>query len=381
MKPGRNWWRWLTLIAAAALASQPQTAAWLASLSPHLVAAGSLASKTVGAAALLGLPVLVFALLSPRWFCRNACPTGFLLDLLARRDVATPRHWPPVGKWLLAATLGGAALGYPIFLWLDPLALFTGFLNAWHKPISLAAGLVLPAILVFNYFAPRVWCRRICPLGAMQELLALPRRHRAAPMPSPHAQRLARRAFLGVCAGAAGAALIKVAHGRATPPLRPPGALAEEEFVGVCVRCGGCGRVCPSHIIRQDLRGVAGWLAPRLRFEDDYCREDCCRCGAVCPSGAIAKLSLPEKRRRVIGTAKVDLEACLLANGQECTQCINRCPFEAITISEGVGSESPRPLVNAVRCNGCGACEAVCPAWPKVAIRVAATEPKHRESV
>ena len=378
MKIRDNWSRWLALGVAVALGLSPQLGVWFPSLSPYVASCGLLAAKTASVVTLMGLPVLVLVLIWPKWFCHYACPTGFLQDLLSPRRAAAWRRWPPIGKWLLVITVGGAALGYPVFLWLDPLAIFNGFLNAWRQPVSIVAGLVLPAVLVLNFFLPHVWCQRICPLGAMQELLALFRRHKQAPLPVAHERRLARRAFIGVCAGAAGAALIKTAHGRAVPSLRPPGSLEEEKFTGVCVRCGNCGRACPSHIIRQDFGSVSGLLTPKLVFAGDYCREDCNRCGEACPSGAIARLPLAEKRWRVIGLAKVDLGTCALANGEECTACIRSCPYEAIAAVTGQDEFSLRPEVNCNKCNGCGACESVCPVWPQPAIRVSPVEGKAR---
>ncbi len=362
--------RWLSLAVATALGLSPMMSVWFPSLSPYVALGGLLAVKTASAVTLVGLPVLVLAAIWPRWFCRYACPTGFLQELLSPRRAAAWRRWPPVGKWLLVITVGGAALGYPIFLWMDPLAIFNSFLNAWRKPVAIVAGLVLPGVVLFNFFLPHVWCQRICPLGALQELLALLRRHKRTPLPIPHQQRLARRAFIGMCAGAAGAAVVEKTVGRRVPPLRPPGALLEEAFTGVCVRCGNCGRVCPSHVIRQDWHSVTGFLAPVLRYEGDYCRENCHRCGQVCPSGAIARLPLAEKRQRLIGVAKVNLDICAMANGQECTACVRACPYEAIVMVESADGFSSQPRVVRGKCNGCGACEAVCPVWPKVAIRV-----------
>jgi ferredoxin len=117
---------------------------------------------------------------------------------------------------------------------------------------------------------------------------------------------------------------------------------------------------------------VAGFLTPRLRFDQDYCREDCHRCNEVCPSGAIARLSLADKRQRVIGRAVVDLALCLLAQGRECTACIQKCPYQAIAMESADGGFSNQPGVVLDRCNGCGACEAVCPTHPVRAIKVQA---------
>ena len=115
---------------------------------------------------------------------------------------------------------------------------------------------------------------------------------------------------------------------------------------------------------------MAGFLTPRLVFDKNYCREDCHRCLEVCPSGAIARLSLADKRRRVIGQAVVDLDNCLLVKGRECTACIQRCPYQAITMLSADGGFSNEPHVAVDRCNGCGACEVVCPTSPRRAIQV-----------
>ena len=362
-----HWFRFAgrcgVLSAAVALAWPRRPVTWtsaaLPALSPYIALGAVLAARAVTWLTLLALPVLVLVVIYPRWFCRHLCPTGFLQELLGklRSPSAHWTHWPRLGRWLAVATLGGAAVGYPIFLWLDPLAIFNGFLNAWQRPL---AGLGLPVVLVLTLVLPKLWCQRLCPLGGLQELLSL---HRAAkPVPG-------RRAFLAAGAGAVSALVI----GRrpVTPPVRPPGALEEAGFTGVCVRCGNCVRVCPAHIIQTDFgrHGAASWLTPVLRFDEDYCREDCRRCNEVCPSGAIVRLSLEQKRRQVIGPAKVDLEICRLASGEECTACIASCPYTALAIMNNADGFSQRPGVDLEKCTGCGSCEVACPVTPR-AIRV-----------
>ncbi|MCX6903908.1 MAG: 4Fe-4S dicluster domain-containing protein [Verrucomicrobia bacterium] len=383
--------RWLALVAAVGLAwpglTESPTAVILPALSPHVAIGSALALRSAGWLTLLAIPVLVLVMFRPRWFCHHACPTGLLQETLERLRpaAARPARFPLVGPWIVFLTLGGACLGCPLFLWLDPLGLFNGFLAAGRQPFSaaaLAAGLGLPLLLVFALLRPRTWCRRICPLGATQDLLVLPgqwmrktcRCEAAEPLEAEagNSRALARRGFLGVCLGAGGALLLKSARGQTPPPLRPPGSLPESSFAGVCLRCGNCAQVCPSRIIQPDLgrHGAASLLSPVLRFEDDYCRENCHRCNQVCPSGALARLTLSDKRARVIGTAAVDLDLCLLAEGKECTACIRRCPFEALSIQTGNDGFSTAPRVDSAKCNGCGACQAVCPTRPLRAIRV-----------
>ncbi len=346
----------------------------LPAFSPFVAGCGALAARTVGTVALLVLPVLLLVLLVRRGFCRFACPTGLLLELVARLRGAdapdVPKKFPRLNSVIALLTLGGAALGYPLLLWLDPLALFNGFLGAWRWPlqlVTLAAGVPLVVVLVLELIRPGLWCARLCPLGATQEWLAWPR-ERLQGEPPPIA---GRRAFLAAGGGAVGVLLVGVARGQ-QQPLRPPGALGAEKFSGVCLRCGNCERACPARIIRPDLgaTGLANLLTPTLRFATDYCRENCTQCLEVCPSGALARLPLEQKRRHIIGRAQLDLDSCLLAAGQECTECIKSCPFEALAVQSKDGGFSTQPVLDAAKCNGCGACEANCPVRPRRAIRV-----------
>jgi ferredoxin-type protein NapF len=154
--------------------------------------------------------------------------------------------------------------------------------------------------------------------------------------------------------------------------LRPPGAGSNEtQFLGLCVRCGNCVRVCPSRILEQDRdsAGPAGFLAPVVRFGENYCRENCVRCMEVCPSGALTPRSLAEKHLAKIGLPVVAKDECLL-NNEECALCQNACPYEAISIVFSESDYSVTPVVDAAKCTGCGACEVSCPVQPSKAIRI-----------
>jgi MauM/NapG family ferredoxin protein len=300
-----------------------------------------------------------------------------------------------LGKWIVLVTLGGACFGYPLLLWMDPLAIFQGVFTLFHDPLSLAgrasAG-ALAIILGMSLLLPGAWCLRICPLGATQEIVALPRRFRtwgtllACPKPKGTLETcptrsvsrartfqtlLPRRSVLSAGVGAVCMGLgARWALDLSTPavrrrkrPLRPPGAIDERRFPGLCVRCGNCVRACPVGIIKADAASgsVAGFLAPVVDFEEDYCREDCLRCTQVCPSGAITRIAIEDKAGAPIGLAVLEASLCLLADDRECDVCARVCPFEAIKIVWNEEEYIALPQVDAQKCPGCGACEVACP--------------------
>lgn len=338
----------------------PWAATGLPAFSPFVAFCSAVATRAVGLVALLGLPIPILSVALRRGFCRYGCPVGLLLEWVGRlRARARPPHLPPVGQWVLLLTVAGSLAGYPLLLWLDPLALFQGFFGAVRPPIVWLSAIGLPAVVLVTLLWPGAWCGKVCPLGAAQDLLTLARRPSGeAACPSG----LARRSALAIGLGAVWAlSTTRWARAGASRTLRPPGALDEARFPGVCVRCGNCVRVCPTGILRHDTASVAGFLAPVASFRSGYCREDCARCGQVCPSGAIARLPLAAKRTRPMGLAQVDMGLCALGNGRECSACILRCPYEAITTAFNWDDYTTALRVDPARCPGCGACELACP--------------------
>ncbi len=153
-------------------------------------------------------------------------------------------------------------------------------------------------------------------------------------------------------------------------PLRPPGAADESCFTGLCIRCGNCIRACPSRIILPDgaRHGLAGFLAPVLYLDKDYCREDCNRCTLSCPSGALQPVLLSEKPKVRIGLAHVDMDRCMLAEARECFICRERCPYQAIRTQFSPITYIVEVQIDPARCNGCGACQVACPTWPRAIV-------------
>ncbi|MDP8229757.1 MAG: 4Fe-4S binding protein [Candidatus Gorgyraea atricola] len=154
--------------------------------------------------------------------------------------------------------------------------------------------------------------------------------------------------------------------------IRPPAALKEGEFLDRCIRCGNCMKVCVTNGLQPAIfeSGLQGMWTPHLVPEIGYCEYTCTLCGGVCPTGAIPKLSVEEKKRTRLGIAKVDRSKCLAwSKDTQCIVCEEHCPVpnKAIKIIAGVVL---KPYVDPDLCIGCGICQNKCPARPERAIKV-----------
>ena len=291
-----------------------------------------LAGGTIWVGSILGLGFAAISLVRKRWFCRYICPVGLILDTVSGRKLSIKSWWkgcPPLGKYIVFITAAGAILGYPLFLWMDPLAFLNNAFSVYKATDVLAgilslSGMVMLLLLAFT--SGDFWCARICPLGATQDLLGSigsyfrnfrkPGSAESKKETAPgNAVPATRRMFIAIAAGL-GFSLVahKIGQARSDDaPLRPPGAIKEDGFTGLCLRCGNCIRTCPSRIIHPDTgqAGIPGFLSPVVRFEEDYCLEECNACTMVCPSGALQALNLDQKTGYVIGRARLDRALCL----------------------------------------------------------------------
>ncbi|WP_457606029.1 4Fe-4S dicluster domain-containing protein [Nitratifractor sp.] len=202
--------------------------------------------------------------------------------------------------------------------------------------------------------------------------------------------------------------------------LRPPGAVPEEEFIGLCIKCGQCLQVCPYDSIRlEDIDGKVSVGMAYIEPRERGCYLcDAFPCILACPSGALdhehdsiefvhmgiavvhdpggclAKtgrpvpdaaidriyehtkvLSAEEKRAHKVTVhpddpEKVVLQKKLLQKLEKhrgetpCTICADMCPYHPDP-SKAIGMVDAKGggLLPEIRemCNGCGACVELCP--------------------
>jgi len=214
-------------------------------MSPFVAIASLIATRTLHTILILGLIVALVALFRHRFFCRWMCPTGLCMDTasaLGRKLKRKPSHGNILAAWLLVATLIGAFLGLPLFLWLDPLALFSGLFSVAASPRSAAAwigALIFIALLIACILSPRLWCGCLCPLGALQDLLAkLPRIGRRRSKDKTRPDYLTRRTVLSTILAFGSTALMVAAVRNRFRRLRPPGAIDDSTFATLCTSGG-----------------------------------------------------------------------------------------------------------------------------------------------
>ena len=160
-------------------------------------------------------------------------------------------------------------------------------------------------------------------------------------------------------------------------PMRPPGALDEEDFLKRCIRCMRCVDACPNHAILalDDKYGKARKGTPYIKPRRQACmlcnrmEGDHLKCTGICPTGALqpVKKTVEDITAKVdMGKAEIDKVLCYSYNNWSCGACFRACPLAGKAMTLGLWE---KPEVNTENCIGCGACERACIRYPQ-AVRV-----------
>lgn len=167
-----------------------------------------------------------------------------------------------------------------------------------------------------------------------------------------------------------------VTHAKASPlVLRPPGAVAENDFLSKCIKCGLCVEACPFHtlkVAKADENVAIGTPFFIPRSIPCYMCKDI-PCIPPCPTGALNKSSVSSSDGKLdinmskMGIAVVDADQCIAFWGIQCDACYRACPImgQAIVIDSSRNDRTGKhallvPRVIGDVCTGCGKCEQAC---------------------
>ena len=238
-------------------------------------------------------------------------------------------------------------------------------------------------------------CIDDCPEDAIEFTMLRQDRKQIVPNPDMTRRQLVFAGFLGVLAAPAlrNNGLVNDENFSAKM-IRPPGSVAEYEFLERCIKCEQCVNVCPTNVLQPAGLAEGGFEAlwtPVMNFRIAHCQLKCNLCSEVCPTGAIRRISVAEKLGEGryseqgpvrLGTAFIDTSRCLpWANQIPCVVCEEVCPVAPKAIQThdeetkdvfGKMVVLNKPFIVPDLCIGCGICEAECPVQDQPAVYVTA---------
>jgi len=354
-------------------------------LDPLVAFSSFLSGWTLYKGLALSLIIIITTLFFGRYFCSWLCPMGILNQWISH---FMNRHRPvddyrlnayrPVFRfkyYLLTLFLVLSAFGSLQVGLFDPIAFITRsfsvtLLPAVHytgsqlylkQPLfygGVLIAILFLAVLFANRFIPRLWCRVLCPLGALLGLLSsvslirirrdvekctdcqkclrychggcdphgelrvsechlcmnciedcpedaihygLAKENSSIHSPvDVHRRRIIETAVAGIVLFPMIKSVVNADSVPESNVIRPPGSIGENEFLRRCIKCGECMRVCPTNVIQPGLleSGLEGLWSPILMNRIGYCEYNCVLCSQVCPTGAIVPLSVEKKTGR-----------------------------------------------------------------------------------
>jgi len=140
--------------------------------------------KIYGILLISALMPIIATIVFGKVFCSWICPMGLLFEWNDRLRQFLIRHKVPLLQWkwphgikygiLGFGLLSGLIFGVHYFLIIYPPKLVSGEIYFWVTRGSFSYGLLFVFILLAGelLFAPRLWCRSLCPGGAVYTLLS-----------------------------------------------------------------------------------------------------------------------------------------------------------------------------------------------------------------
>ena len=156
-----------------------------------------LAGRHIAASLLIGIaPLVLLALIAGPVFCSWVCPWGLASELIDKARHRGSKYGWGANSWIAVRKLraGSILLGFaisavfalPLIALISPPRLLAALpIEAIALKMLPPTGVLLLALLAFELLGPRrVWCRALCPVGALTNFIRSPFTVRVAADPA-----------------------------------------------------------------------------------------------------------------------------------------------------------------------------------------------------
>ncbi len=192
----------------------------------------TLASKSLWLPLIISMiPLVLVAVVFGRIFCSYICPLNFLLELIPikRKKILKSRTLPFVSLGIVL--LLSLILAVPVFNTISPIFAFMRMLLFGIGIEIIFLGIIIIAAIIYGQ---KIWCRTLCPLGAIYGFLGYNRRLVLTIDKNKcvHCKKCEKICSMGTSPG-----------------------LSNFEDACLCTNCGDCIDICHKDAITYSLKG------------------------------------------------------------------------------------------------------------------------------